>query len=249
MSWQSWQWVARVGVAGIVAAVGVVMPGNDEAQAKSDFTAKPFMGWSSWSVQSSSRPTYGTRWLTEGNLRNAADALASKLKAAGYEYLNIDAGWNATFDWNFHTDVNGIPNPDAGRFPSGLQSLIDYVHGKGLKIGLYGAAGLEKEVYDRDVPILGTNCTAKQIAVQPLTPPTSGAPTGRSTTTIPARRGTSTRSRRGLPNGASTSSRSMASRSTTFPTSVPGRTRSTSRAAACGSPPARGQSTAQPGLV
>lgn len=166
----SWQWVARVGAVVVLAGGCLIGPSGERAMAKSDFTAKPFMGWSSWSVQSSSRPTYGTGWLKETNLRNAADALATKLKPAGYEYLNIDAGWNATFDWNFHSDANGIPNPDSGRFPSGLQSLIDYVHGKGLKLGLYGAAGLEKEVYDSNKPILGTSCTAQQIAVQPLTP-------------------------------------------------------------------------------
>ncbi|SCF81503.1 glycoside hydrolase family 27 protein [Streptomyces sp. Ncost-T10-10d] len=139
------------------------------AQAKTPYI-KPFMGWSSWSVESSSRDGYGTRWLNEGNIKNAADALSGKLASAGYKYLNIDAGWNFDYDWNFHTDANGIPDADKERFPSGMASVSDYVHGKGLKLGLYGAAGLEKEVYDKDAPILGTDCTAQDIAAKPLTP-------------------------------------------------------------------------------
>ncbi|MER5437758.1 glycoside hydrolase family 27 protein [Streptomyces sp. NPDC002790] len=139
------------------------------AQAKTPYV-KPFMGWSSWSVESSSHSDYGTRWLNEGNIKNAADALSSKLAPAGYKNLNIDAGWNFDYDWNFHTDAHGIPNADKDRFPSGMPSLSDYVHSKGLKLGLYGAAGLEKEVYDKNAPILGTDCHAQDIAVQPLTP-------------------------------------------------------------------------------
>ncbi|AVH60962.1 glycoside hydrolase family 27 protein [Streptomyces dengpaensis] len=128
------------------------------------------MGWSSWSVESSAHSDYGTRWLNEGNIKNAADSLSGKLASAGYNHLNIDAGWNADFDWNFHTDANGIPDADKGRFPSGMPALSDHVHGKGLKLGLYGAAGLEKEVYDKNAPILGTDCHAQDIAVKPLTP-------------------------------------------------------------------------------
>ncbi|MGY0019670.1 glycoside hydrolase family 27 protein [Streptomyces sp. cg35] len=139
------------------------------AQAKTPYV-KPFMGWSSWSVESSSRSGYGTHWLNEDNIKNAADSLSGKLSASGYKNLNIDAGWNFDYDWNFHTDTHGIPDADKDRFPSGMPALSDYVHGKGLKLGLYGAAGLEKEVYDKNAPILGTGCHAQDIAVKPLTP-------------------------------------------------------------------------------
>jgi hypothetical protein len=152
---------------GLAALVSVARPAP--AQAKSDFSARPFMGWSSWSVESSTHSGYGTSWLTDAHIRGAADAMAAKLKSAGYGYINIDAGWNATMDWSFHSDANGIPDPEPARFPSGIAPLAGYVHGKGLKLGLYAAAGLEKEVYDRNVPILGTNCHSKDIAVQPLT--------------------------------------------------------------------------------
>lgn len=139
------------------------------ASARTAFV-KPFMGWSSWSLESSTRPTYGTAWLTESHIHDAADALSSKLKSAGYTYLNIDSGWNATTSWVFHSDANGIPDPDVGRFPSGMSALASYVHGKGLKLGLYAVTGLEKEVYDKNAPILGTSCHTQDIAYQPLTP-------------------------------------------------------------------------------
>ncbi len=127
------------------------------------------MGWSSWSVQSSSRSGYGKNWLNETNIKNAANAMSSKLKSAGYTYINIDAGWNADLNWVFHTDGNGIPNPDPNRFPNGIASVAAYVHGLGLKLGIYYAAGLDKYVYDADYPIVGTSCTTRDIAYQPLT--------------------------------------------------------------------------------
>ncbi|MFE4663758.1 glycoside hydrolase family 27 protein [Streptomyces sp. NPDC056716] len=140
------------------------------AQAKSDFSVKPFMGWSSWSVQSSTHPDYGTEWLTEEHIKQTADAMAAKLKRSGYTNINLDAGWNASWDWQFRFDANGIPEADPARFPNGIASLADYIHDKGLKMGLYGAAGLPRTVYDQNAPILGTNCTTQDITVQPLTP-------------------------------------------------------------------------------
>ncbi|MEV6170901.1 glycoside hydrolase family 27 protein [Streptomyces sp. NPDC051954] len=140
------------------------------AQAKSDFSVKPFMGWSSWSVQSSSNPDYGTKWLTEEHIKQTTDAMASKLKRSGYTNINLDAGWSANWDWQFRFDANGIPEADPERFPNGIANLADYIHGKGLRMGLYGGAGLPPAVYDRNAPIRGTDCTTQDIAVQPLTP-------------------------------------------------------------------------------
>jgi hypothetical protein len=154
----------------VVAATATAVLAARPAAAKSDFSARPFMGWSSWSVESTTRPGYGRNWLTEGNIRNAADAMAGRLRAAGYTNINVDAGWNATLNWDFHTDTTGIPAPDPTRVPSGISALADYVHARGLKLGLYASAGLEKEAYDRNVAILGTSCRAQNIAVQPLTP-------------------------------------------------------------------------------
>ncbi|MFI7065209.1 glycoside hydrolase family 27 protein [Kribbella sp. NPDC050124] len=121
-------------------------------------------------VQSSTHPDYGTKWLTEEHIKDTADAMAANLKQAGYTNVNLDAGWNANWDWQFRTDANGIPEADPERFPNGIASLARYVHGKGLKLGLYGGAGLQKPIYDKNAPILGTDCTTQDITVMPLTP-------------------------------------------------------------------------------
>jgi hypothetical protein len=68
------------------------------AAAAQGVAATPYLGWSSWSMQSSNYPGLNPggngSWLTEANLLPQVDALASKLKPYGYEYVNIDAGWS-----------------------------------------------------------------------------------------------------------------------------------------------------------
>ena len=152
-----------------VVLAGVLVSTSAPASAKSNFSVKPFMGWSSWSVQSSSNPDYGTQWLTEDNVKSATDSMARNLRSAGYTNINLDAGWNANWNWEFRTDANGIPEADPERFPHGIESLARYVHSKGLKIGLYGGAGLQTAIYDKNAPIVGTNCTTQDITVIPLT--------------------------------------------------------------------------------
>ncbi|KAF8389534.1 hypothetical protein HHK36_024049 [Tetracentron sinense] len=66
-----------------------------------------------------------------------ADAMVSTgLSALGYEYINLDDCW-AELD----RDSKGNLVPKASIFPSGMKALADYVHSKGLKIGIYGDAG------------------------------------------------------------------------------------------------------------
>ncbi|KAF8593963.1 glycoside hydrolase [Ceratobasidium sp. AG-I] len=74
---------------------------------------------------------------TESDYKGAADLVVSSgLKAAGYQYLNIDCGWQGTA-----RDSSGTFKWDTTRFPSGIPSLVSYVHGTGLKFGLYSDAG------------------------------------------------------------------------------------------------------------
>jgi hypothetical protein len=150
----------------LAASVLATVPATASARAA---FAGPAMGWSSWSSESSTRATYGTSWLTESHIEGAADAVASKLKSAGYSYVDIDAGWNATMAWGFHSDANGIPDPDPARFPDGISGTASYIHGKGLKTGIYLAAGLEQEAYNKNAAIAGTSCHVQDIVVQPLT--------------------------------------------------------------------------------
>jgi alpha-galactosidase len=88
----------------------------------------PPMGWNSWNKFACN--------INEKIIREAADAMAaSGMKDAGYQYINIDDCWQG---WR---DSLGFIHPDSVKFPSGMKALADYVHSKGLKIGIYSDAG------------------------------------------------------------------------------------------------------------
>lgn len=89
----------------------------------------PFMGWLSWNVVE--------KEISETVVRQVADALVSKgLATAGYKYVVMDDFWHAA-----DRDDNFNPVADKTKFPNGIKAVSDYVHGKGLKIGIYSDAG------------------------------------------------------------------------------------------------------------
>jgi alpha-galactosidase len=91
--------------------------------------ATPPMGWNSWNK-------FGGG-VTDTLVRGIADAMVSSgMQAAGYQYINIDDMWQAS-----SRDSSGNIAPSASKFPSGIKALADYVHGKGLKLGLYSDRG------------------------------------------------------------------------------------------------------------
>ncbi|WP_433261019.1 alpha-galactosidase D [Micromonospora vinacea] len=121
------------------------------AQAAAEIAQRPFMGWTSWTMQSSKYPGLNPdgdySYLTEANVLKQTDALATKLKPYGYEYVNIDAGWWRNNDWVPRFDQYARQTPDPVRFPRGMQAVAEHIHGKGLKAGIYLPVGLEKEAY------------------------------------------------------------------------------------------------------
>jgi chitodextrinase len=131
---------------------------------------KPYMGWSSWSLESTNFPGYGgENWLTESNVLKQADVVASKLKPHGYNYVNVDAGWNVDNGTN-KFDAYGRPIADVKKFPDGMKYVGDQLHKKGLKFGLYLAVGLYIDAYnDGKTPIYGApGCTTKDIVYPDL---------------------------------------------------------------------------------
>lgn len=89
----------------------------------------PPMGWNSWNA-------FGCSQLNEDLIVGIADAMVnSGMKAAGYEYVNLDDCWQT------HRDAKGIIQADSNKFPRGIKWLADYVHSRGLKIGIYTAVG------------------------------------------------------------------------------------------------------------
>ncbi|MEU0179265.1 carbohydrate-binding protein [Streptomyces massasporeus] len=131
--------------------------------------AKPYMGWSSWSMQSSKYPGLNPdgdySYLTEANVLKQTDALAAKLKKYGYAYVNIDAGWWRDQAWKPGFDHYARQQADPVRFPRGMKAVADHIHAKGLKAGIYLPVGLEKEAYnDGKSPIRNTDdCTTADI--------------------------------------------------------------------------------------
>lgn len=88
----------------------------------------PPMGWNSWNTF--------TWEINDKLIREAADAMASELRDAGYEYIVIDDCWSEK-----QRDKNGRLVPDHWKFPDGIKPVADYVHSKGLKFGMYSCAG------------------------------------------------------------------------------------------------------------
>ena len=88
----------------------------------------PPMGWNSWNH-------FGCD-VSEQLIRETADAMvASGMRDAGYRYVVIDDCWQVA------RDAKGVIVADSVRFPHGIRALADYVHGKGLKFGIYTDAG------------------------------------------------------------------------------------------------------------
>jgi alpha-galactosidase len=113
-----------------VAALGVfaAAPAEPGAQAAPGSPAlTPPMGWNSWN-------SFGCG-ITEAQVRQAADAMVSSgMRDAGYQYVVVDDCW---FDPNRDSSGNLRAHPT--KFPSGMKALGDYIHGKGLKFGIYQA--------------------------------------------------------------------------------------------------------------
>ena len=99
----------------------------------------PPKGWLSWmryGCTTACGNATGAECFNEGLIRRTADAMVELgYKDAGYEYVALDDCWQAPHR------VGGAVVADPDRFPSGIAALADYVHAKGLKLGLYTAVG------------------------------------------------------------------------------------------------------------
>ena len=111
-------------------AAVVLLPTMCFAQKWENLAQTPQMGWSSWNKFQGN--------INEDIIKGIADAMVSSgLRDAGYTYINIDDCWHG------QRDADGIIQPDPKHFPSGMKALADYVHARGLKLGIYSDAGTE----------------------------------------------------------------------------------------------------------
>ena len=108
----------------------LLLPVIGRAQTRESLSLTPQMGWSSWNNFQGN--------INEDIIKSIADAMvASGLKDAGYTYINIDDCWHGK------RDADGFIQADPKHFPHGIKALADYVHSRGLKLGIYSDAGSE----------------------------------------------------------------------------------------------------------
>lgn len=94
---------------------------------RNQLTPTPPMGWMTWNLFQGN--------INEQLIRETADAMVEGgFRDAGYKYIFIDDLWQGGRDRH----NNMIPDPV--KFPNGIKALADYVHSKGLKLGIYSDA-------------------------------------------------------------------------------------------------------------
>ena len=100
---------------------------DDIAAKRSRMTKTPPMGWMTWNLFKGD--------ISDKLIRETADAMVEKgFRDAGYQYIFIDDLWQGGRDR--HNNI--IPDPE--KFPEGIKAVADYVHSKGLKLGIYSDA-------------------------------------------------------------------------------------------------------------
>lgn len=103
----------------------LVFSGSAQAQSTT-LAATPPMGWNSWN--------HFAEKVNDADVRAAADVMVSSgMRDAGYIYVNIDDTWEGQRDAQGNIQSNS-------KFPD-MKALADYVHSKGLKLGIYSSPG------------------------------------------------------------------------------------------------------------
>jgi len=107
--------------------VATLWPAASLRAQSSPLAPTPPMGWNSWG--------YFRLKISDAIIRKQAKALVtSGMKAAGYDYVVIDGGWEG-----YH-DAQGVFHSNILRFPD-MKKLCDYIHSLGLKVGIHTSPG------------------------------------------------------------------------------------------------------------
>ncbi|MEU9321336.1 NPCBM/NEW2 domain-containing protein [Streptomyces sp. NPDC048295] len=129
-------------VAGLLCATGTTVPALADSpdsapgrtvapQSGNGLALTPPMGFNNWNS------THCRAEFDESMVKGIADIFVEKgLKDAGYTYVNLDDCWAKP-----QRNAEGKLEADPQRFPNGIKEVADYVHSKGLKIGIYTSAG------------------------------------------------------------------------------------------------------------
>jgi alpha-galactosidase len=159
-------WVVVVAIAGACEAVAGAATVAPEFLS---WAQTPPMGWNRWDC-------YGPT-VTEAEVKANADCMAQHLKAHGWQYVVVDIRWFVENtkahgynqrDPRYVMDEYGRFLPAVNRFPSaaegkGFKPLADYVHSKGLKLGIHIMRGIPVAAVKKNTPILGSVARAADI--------------------------------------------------------------------------------------
>jgi len=107
-----------------------------------------------------------------------SDALkASGLQEHGFVYINLDSGWQGSFD------QNGRPIPNNTTFPD-IKVMVDHIHANGQKAGIYWIPGIEQPAVDGNYPSSARRTTRRISPSSRLPKATPSPPTRPIPTTI-----------------------------------------------------------------
>ncbi len=141
-------------VGAVAALLGTALLATGSASARPvkhvNIPPNPPMGWSSWSSLREN--------ISASIIEAQAKQLHDNLGRFGYQYVNVDAGWQNGID------ANGRPTYNTTKFPDGIKPVADYVHSLGLKFGIYLVPGIPAAAVSANSPIDGTSYHIGDIA-------------------------------------------------------------------------------------
>jgi len=162
-------WALMATFATAVAVFGSSVVAETKATEFWSYAPTPPMGWNSWDC-------WGTG-VTEAQYKANADFMADRLLKFGWQYVVVDIQWYEPAaktlqyrkDAKLILDANGRLLPATNRFPSsangaGFKPLAEYAHSKGLKFGIHLLRGIPRQAVAENLPILGSDAHAKDIA-------------------------------------------------------------------------------------
>ncbi len=161
---RQWTRYSAAALVGMLSAGAPALHGQQKAAATTNgLEAKPILGWSSWS--------FLRKEPTADKIKAQARAMRdSGLQKLGYTYVNVDDFWyQCPGPEGPNVDSHGRWVTDPSRFPperdgNGIKVVADYVHGMGMKFGIYVTPGISSQAVRKKSSIEGTQYTAAQIA-------------------------------------------------------------------------------------
>jgi alpha-galactosidase len=149
--------VGPVGIGKLLVAAGLAWCLPAAAQVNG-LGRTPYRGYSTFSQQ-----TIASNVMNEQNILAQSDAMRSSgLGAHGFQYINLDAGWNDG------EDGYGRPLFNPATFPTFI-AMIQHIHANGQKVGIYLNPGISKTAVQQNLPIYGTKYHALDVVAMPIT--------------------------------------------------------------------------------